>query len=60
MLAVLPVAGCGDNRNEACEPCSNVDDCEAGLTCQQFENPNTGATRLLCGDANPSMTCPDR
>ena len=60
MLAVMPFAGCGDNRNEACEPCSNVDDCEAGLTCQQFVDTQTGTIRNLCGDANPDMRCPAR
>lgn len=59
MLAVMPLAGCGDDRNSACEPCSNVDDCEAGLTCQQFRDDN-GDIRNLCGDANPNMTCPAR
>lgn len=59
MFAALPLAGCGDNRNSACEPCSNVDDCEAGLTCQQFRDAN-GDIRNLCGDANPNMTCPAR
>lgn len=58
VLAALPLAGCGSDRNRACEPCSNVDDCESGLTCQQFQNPDTGAIRNLCGDANPNMTCP--
>jgi hypothetical protein len=58
MLAALPLAGCGSDRNSACEPCANVDDCESGLTCQQFENRDTGAIRNLCGDANPNMTCP--
>jgi len=58
LLAVMPLAGCGDDGNSACEPCTNVDDCEAGLTCQQFTNPSTGAIRNLCGDANPNMQCP--
>ena len=59
MLAVMPLAGCGDDGNSACEPCDNVDDCEAGLTCQQFSDAS-GAIRNLCGDANPNMTCPGR
>ena len=58
LLAVMPLAGCGDDGNEACEPCTNVDDCESGLTCQQFVNESDGSTRLLCGDANPDMRCP--
>jgi hypothetical protein len=58
VLAVMPLAGCGDNGNSACEPCNNVDDCESGLSCQQFTDVNTGAVRNLCGDANPNMTCP--
>ncbi len=57
LLAVVPLAGCGDG-NGACEPCDNLDDCESGLTCQQFTNPDTGEIRNLCGDANPGMTCP--
>jgi hypothetical protein len=58
LLAAMPFAGCGNNRNSACEPCTNVDDCEAGLTCQQFRDAN-GNIRNLCGDANPNMTCPN-
>jgi hypothetical protein len=57
LLAVMPLAGCGDDGNGPCEPCSNVDDCEAGLTCQQFQD-GSGNIRNLCGDANPNMTCP--
>jgi hypothetical protein len=57
LLAAMPLAGCGDNKNSACEACSNVDDCESGLTCQQFRDSN-GNIRNLCGDANPNMTCP--
>ncbi len=56
LLAAIPLAGCG-NRNSACEPCVNVDDCESGLTCLQFVD-ESGNTRNLCGDANPDMTCP--
>jgi hypothetical protein len=59
MLAALPLAaGCGSNRNSACEPCDNVDDCESGLSCQQFRDANNNI-RNLCGDANPNMTCPN-
>ena len=57
LLAALPFAACGSNRNSACEACTNVDDCEQGLTCQQFRD-NNGNIRNLCGDANPNMTCP--
>ena len=57
LLAAMPLAGCGSNRNSACEACTNVDDCESGLTCQQFRDSN-GNIRNLCGDANPNMTCP--
>ena len=60
ILAVLPFAGCGKNRNQACEPCTNVSDCQPGLSCQQFTDRNTGTIRNLCGDANPNMTCPAR
>ena len=59
LLAVSPLAGCGDNGNSACEACSNVDDCESGLTCQQFRDSN-GNIRNLCGDANADMVCPPR
>ncbi len=59
MLAAMPLAGCGNDGNSACEPCSNVDDCEAGLTCQQFSDAS-GNIRNLCGDANPNMTCTNR
>lgn len=55
LLAAMPFAGCS-NKNSACEPCDNVDDCESGLTCQQFEDIN-GNIRNLCGDANPDMRC---
>jgi len=57
LLAAMPLAGCGSNKNSACESCTNVDDCESGLTCQQFRDAN-GNIRNLCGDANPNMTCP--
>jgi hypothetical protein len=57
LLLAVPLAGCGSDRNGACEPCDNVDDCESGLSCQQFENTQTGQIRNLCGDANPNMTC---
>ena len=57
LLAVMPLAGCGDDGNSACEPCTNVDDCESGLTCQQFQD-QSGNIRNLCGDANPDMRCP--
>ena len=57
LLAALPLAGCGSSKNSACESCTNVDDCESGLTCQQFAGAN-GTIRNLCGDANPNMTCP--
>jgi hypothetical protein len=59
IFAALPLAGCGDDGNSACEPCSNVDDCEAGLTCQQFSD-GSGNIRNLCGDANPNMVCTNR
>ena len=57
LLAVLPLAGCGDNGNSACEECANDEDCESGLTCQVFRATN-GNVLFLCGDANPVMTCP--
>jgi len=59
ILAAMPLAGCGSDRNSACEPCTNVDDCESGLTCQQFSDAS-GNIRNLCGDANPNMTCTNR
>ena len=31
-VAIVPLAACEAGRNKACEPCTNVDDCEAGLT----------------------------
>ena len=57
LLAAMPLAGCGDDKSSSCEACTNVDDCESGLTCQQFRDAN-GNIRNLCGDANPNMTCP--
>jgi hypothetical protein len=56
LLAAVPSAACS-NKNSACEPCTNVDDCESGLTCMQFRD-DSGNTRNLCGDANPDMVCP--
>lgn len=58
LLAAMPLAGCGDSGNSACEACTNVGDCESGLTCQQFRDSG-GNIRNLCGDANPNMTCPN-
>ena len=52
-------AGCGADKNFACEPCANDDDCEAGLACQLFED-SQGNRRNLCGDDNPNMVCPTR
>jgi hypothetical protein len=57
LLAALPLAGCGDGGNNACESCVNDEDCETGLTCQMFRS-TTGNILNLCGDANPLMTCP--
>ena len=57
LLAAMPFAGCGSNKNGACEPCTNVSDCQTGLTCQQFRDTN-GNIRNLCGDANTNMQCP--
>lgn len=59
MLAVVPIAGCEAGKSKACEPCSNVADCEAGLTCQVFNDQN-GNDVNLCGDASPNMICPPR
>jgi hypothetical protein len=58
LLAVLPLAGCGDDSNSACEECVNDEDCESGLTCQMFRDNPSGNILNLCGDANPAMTCP--
>jgi hypothetical protein len=55
VLLALPLAACG--KGKACDPCDNVDDCDSGLTCQQFFD-SRGNIRNLCGDANPFMTCP--
>lgn len=59
VLCLLPLAGCGNDKSQACEECSNVEDCDDGLTCQQFRD-SSGNIRNLCGDANPNMTCPAR
>ena len=59
LILAAPLAGCGADKNSACEPCANTDDCETGLTCQLFEDP-AGATRNLCGDTSPNMVCPSR
>jgi len=59
LLAAMPLAACGSNRNTACEPCTNDEDCESGLTCQAFRHSD-GNILFLCGDANPAMTCPAR
>lgn len=57
LLAALPLAGCGSNKNSACEACTNDEDCETGLTCQMFRDTN-GNILFLCGDPNPAMSCP--
>jgi hypothetical protein len=57
LLAALPLAGCGSNKQSACEACANDEECESGLTCQAFRDAN-GNILNLCGDANPAMTCP--
>jgi hypothetical protein len=57
LLAAMPLAGCGSNKNSACEACTNDEDCESGLTCQAFRDANESIL-FLCGDANPAMTCP--
>lgn len=57
LLAAMPLAGCGEDGNAACEACANDEDCESGLTCQMFRNAD-GNILNLCGDANPAMTCP--
>ena len=59
LLAVLPLAGCEAGKNKACEPCSNVSDCETGLTCQIFRDASQNEVNL-CGDAGANMTCPPR
>ena len=53
LAAALPFAGC--SKGGECDSCSNVDDCESGLTCQQFVLEN-GDLRNLCGDAS-TQTC---
>lgn len=57
LLAAMPLASCGGAKNRACEPCSNVDDCETGLTCQIFRDANANPVNL-CGDASTNMICP--
>ena len=57
VVAVFALTSCTGDKNGACEPCSNADDCEAGLTCMVFEDAQ-GQPRNLCGDANPDMICP--
>lgn len=59
LLAAAAMAGCGADKNVACEPCANDDDCEAGLACHLFED-SQGNRRNLCGDTNPNMVCPAR
>lgn len=54
LLAALPLAGC-NSKNDECEPCNNIDDCEAGLECVQFELDN-GDIRNLCGGPD-TLTC---
>ena len=55
LLAAMPLAACGSNRNTACEPCTNDEDCESGLICQQFRDA-IGNIRNLCADFN-TETC---
>ena len=57
LLAAIPLAGCGEDLNSACEECVNDEDCQSGLTCQMFRRPD-GFILNLCGDPNPAMTCP--
>ena len=59
LLTVMPLAGCEEGKNRACEPCSNASDCEPGLTCQVFADANQNDVNL-CGDASPNMICPPR
>ena len=59
IAAALPLAGCSGGTSQACEPCSNVSDCEVGLTCQIFQDANHNEV-TLCGDANTDMVCPPR
>lgn len=59
VLTAIPLLGCGADKNVACEPCANDDDCEADLACQLFED-SQGNRRNLCGDDNPNMVCPAR
>jgi hypothetical protein len=59
LLIAVPLAGCGGDKSRACEPCTNADDCEAGLTCQVFSDLNQNPVNL-CGDASPNMVCPPR
>jgi hypothetical protein len=57
LMAAAPLAGCGGVRNQACEPCSNAEDCEVGLFCQIFRD-GSGNPVNLCADAAPNTTCP--
>jgi hypothetical protein len=53
------LAGCGADKSLMCEACADTDDCEAGLTCQLFQD-SSGNTRNLCGNTDPNMVCPAR
>jgi hypothetical protein len=53
LLAAMPFAGC--SKGGECTACTNVGDCESGLSCQQFVLDN-GDLRNLCGGAN-TRTC---
>ena len=57
LLAVLPLIACGGVRNQACEPCSNAEDCEVGLFCQIFRD-GSGNPVNLCAQPDLNTTCP--
>jgi hypothetical protein len=56
VLVVLLAALVGCTKGKACDTCSNVDDCEAGLSCQQFRDSSGNLTNR-CGNTDPNMTC---
>ena len=59
LLLAVALSGCEAGKNKACEPCTNVSDCETGLTCQIFRDASQNEVNL-CGDASTNMLCPPR
>jgi len=59
LLFGLALAGCEGDKSGPCEPCTNVSDCQIGLTCQIFRDQSANE-RNLCGDDSANMICPPR